>query len=162
MDLDVNASIIFLPARIYRVRPAHHNVERHVRRDALETVTQDAGPLDELIPIVFALVLGAIVISAQWLIYRLKRTRIDAVRDALARRTDLDPDRLAALIVKVPSPRADLRRAMLWLAFGTGLFVVGLAAPPEARRLVFGIAAVPGFVSLAYFAFFALRLQDEA
>ncbi|MEO1045564.1 MAG: hypothetical protein AAFX04_09010 [Pseudomonadota bacterium] len=128
----------------------------------MEAANLDVSPLDEVIPIVFALVIGAIVISAQWLIYRLKRARIEAMREALLSRTDLDPDSITALLGQRPTAQSDLRKAILWGSTCAGLLLGTLVLPVEIRSAMLAAAIIAGALGNAYSVLMVLRLHDRA
>ncbi|MEL6542130.1 MAG: hypothetical protein AAFQ34_12085 [Pseudomonadota bacterium] len=140
-----------------------HNILRPIRgASCVGPAPLEANFLDEVIPIVFALVICAIVVCAQWLIFRLKRARIEAMKQALIARPDLDPDAITALFGTRQTVQSDLRRAVIALAIGGALAGLALSGFSEFSEAAFVFCAIPIAVSACYFFFAALRLQNKA
>ncbi|MEM7701750.1 MAG: hypothetical protein AAF251_07410 [Pseudomonadota bacterium] len=122
----------------------------------------EANFLDEVIPIVFALGICTVVVCAQWLIFRLKRSRIEAMKQALIARPDLDPDAITALFGTKQTVQSDLRTAVISLAIGGALAGLALSGSNDLREAAFVLCAIPLAVSACYFFFAAVRLQNKA
>ena len=122
----------------------------------------DSSVLDEVIPIVFALVIGAIVICAQWLIYRLKKVRLEAMKQAIVARPDLDPEEITALLGSTQSPRSDTRRAMLAFALGCAFLVSSLWLEGDLSEVLIAITPIPMMIGACHLVFAILRLQSKA
>ena len=121
----------------------------------------DSSFLDEVIPIVFALVICAIIVSAQWLIYRLKRARLEAMKQALIARPDLDPESIIALLGNGQTRRGDMRKALLSLAIGCALLVIGYTLSSDFGVAMLVFSAIPFAIAGSYLIFVALRLQTK-
>lgn len=121
----------------------------------------DSGPLDELIPIVFAVCVSFIAGLAIWIQYRLRRTRLEVLKEALTQRDDLDLDALHALVATPYGPFADLRRGVLWLAIAISGGFFSLALPDEARKIIFGLLAFPAMIGLTFIVFYVVSVRSD-
>ncbi|MEO1240961.1 MAG: hypothetical protein AAFX54_03550 [Pseudomonadota bacterium] len=121
----------------------------------------DSGPLDEMIPIAFALCVSAIVGLAIWIQYRMRRLRLEVLKEALTQRDDLDLDTLKALVATPYGRVADLRRGALWFAVALSGFLFSFALPAEAQRVILGLLAFPAMIGLTFLAFHIFRVRPD-
>lgn len=121
----------------------------------------DSGPLDELIPIAFALCVTFIAGLAIWIQYRMRRVKLEVLKDALTTRDDLDLDTLKALVAAPYGPFADLRRGLLWLALAIAGGLFSLTLPQEARRIILGLLSFPLMVGVTFMSFHLFSIRSD-
>lgn len=121
------------------------------------------SPLDHIavVGIVFGSILGIIALSVGVPLYfRAKRDR--AVFDSIKLMTEKDqsvaPELIQALTQARHSPQDDLRRGVMFLAVSIAIMVFAFIGRHSLQ--LFGIAAFPGLIGLAYIGFYLFR--DEA
>lgn len=119
----------------------------------------DANNFDELIPIAFAACVSALIGLALWIQYRLRRARLDVLKEALTHREDMDLQALKTLMTGVSEEFSDLRRGAIWLAVAFGGLLFALVLPPEARRVIIGLTAFPTMIGFTLLGFHIFRLR---
>ena len=106
--------------------------------------------MEELIPIVMFMVIGAVVSLVLYLRYRTRRDLQETIRTAVDRGTELSPEVLNALSTSI-SQTNDLRRGVIAIALGVGFFVFGqVVGEPDAEQPMMAIATFPFLIGLAY------------
>ncbi len=115
------------------------------------------GP-EIVVPVVF---FGTIV-GAIWLVSFFngrKRTTIhETLRHAIDKGQELSPDLLARMSLVTDPIRADLRRGVLFLAFGAAFAVLAAiigSEEAEALNPMLGVATFPIFLGIAYIGLWA-------
>lgn len=113
--------------------------------------------MDEVfIPIVFFLIIGAIVLVPAWLKSRERLEMQTTLRAAIDKGQPVPPEVIEALTrnVKVaPTSLSDLRAGIVWVAVGLGFGLFGYFVSFEERDFQFpamGIAAIPVMIGLAF------------
>lgn len=109
-----------------------------------------------LVPLGFFTMIAALVIVPRYLksVERLKLQ--DTLRAAVERGQPIPPEVIEAMSLDArprPSPERDLRIGIIWLAVAAGLATLGLVAglhEPHATYPALGLAALPGFIGLAF------------
>ena len=115
---------------------------------------------DVLIPLVVFAAIAAISISAFFYSYKKRMVVYDAIKVAIEKTGNADPQLVEAIIRDNVGPYADLRKGIILIATAAAFALLGLAIPEEeALRPMLGVAAFPGLIGLAYagFHFFAPR-----
>lgn len=92
------------------------------------------------------LTVGAVLISFFYFRHRTRREMLGTVRAAIERGQELSPELLESLSGEAGGQR-DLRLGVIWLALACGVASLGFAVDAEP---LFGVAAFPLFVGLAY------------
>lgn len=100
----------------------------------------------DMIPIVLFLTIGTVLGLYAYFRHRQGLALQETVRMALERGQDLTPEVLEALAGDRGGQR-DLRRGLVWIAVALGVVSLGVSVDEQA---LYGIAAFPGFVGLAY------------
>lgn len=114
--------------------------------------------LEILIPLTFFAMIAAIAIGPRYLKSLERRKMADTLRAAIEKGQPLPPEvinLMAADVKPPPSPQRDLRRGMILLAVALALVVMGLLigqGEPDATYPLIGMAAIPGFIGLAFIA----------
>lgn len=110
-----------------------------------------------LVPLAPFLMVVAIVVIPAWLKSRERREMQATLRAAIEKGQPLPPEVIEALSrenVKPPATAArDLRLGVIWLAVALGVAVMGWGFSFEEPNILYvlgGIAAVPGFIGLAF------------
>lgn len=119
--------------------------------------------MQDLVPVlVVAIIFGtlaAIVIGPSWLKSKERQDMQTTLRSAIDKGQPLPPDVIDALSKDNLKPPAtaqrDIRVGVIWLAIAIGITVFGRAVSfadgePELFYVMGGIAAVPGFIGLAF------------
>lgn len=110
-----------------------------------------------IVPVALFLSIIAIVLGPLWLRSRERRDMQETIRHALDKGQELPADLVEALAKasrgRVPTAHTDLRTGIIWLAISAGIATFGVTlsqAQGEAMQPMLGLAAVPGFLGLAY------------
>ena len=108
--------------------------------------------MDEMwIPIV--MFISVAIVFCLWFYFRYK-ARVatqQTFRLALEKGSELTPEFIKQLGEPEPSKDKDLRRGLIWVALGLALAILGAAInEPEAMGPIFGSAAFPALVGVAY------------
>ncbi|MFN4226269.1 MAG: DUF6249 domain-containing protein [Hyphomonas sp.] len=123
------------------------------------------GP-DVVVPTVFF----ATIIGSIWLVSffnaRKRLTIHETLRHAIEKGQTLSPELLERMSMVTDPVRADLRRGVLFLAFGAAFAVLGaMIGVDQANALMpmIGVAAFPVFLGIAYIGLWAFgRGKSEA
>lgn len=111
------------------------------------------------VPLAFFAMIVAIVAIPSWLKSRDRRDMQATVRTAIEKGQPLPSELIEALskdaAKAVPSAHRDMRIGVIWLAIAIGVTVFGRAVSfadgdPEIFYVMGGIAAIPGFIGLAF------------
>lgn len=102
--------------------------------------------LGDLIPIVLFLTIGTVLGLYVYFRHRNRLELQQTVRMALERGQELTPEVLESLAGD-PGGQRDLRRGVIWLAVALAILTMGVTVD---EWDLFGVAAFPGFVGLAY------------
>lgn len=109
-----------------------------------------------LIPLVFFLVLGAIILVPVWLKSRERREMQDVLRHSIDKGQPLPSEIIEALTKTVKTPPTafgDVRTGVVWLAVGLGIagfgFMLGFRHE-EAFHPLIGIGMIPSIIGLAF------------
>lgn len=109
-----------------------------------------------LVPLGFFAMIAAVVIVPRYL-KSLERMKLqDTLRAAVERGQPIPPEVVEAMSLAArpkPSPQRDLRVGIIWLGVAAGLAALGLLAgvnEPDATYPALGLAALPGFIGLAF------------
>lgn len=113
--------------------------------------------VETFVPLAFFAMIAAIVLVPSWFKSRDRRDMQETVRHALDKGQAL-PAELVEAIAKaargrVATAHTDLRTGVIWLAVAAGIATFGWAVGFEEHEMVgpmFGIAAIPGFIGLAF------------
>ncbi len=112
--------------------------------------------------IVVPIALFGMVVGIVWLVshfnYKKRRTIHETVRDAIDKGQTLDRDLIERLALVTDPVRADLRRGVLFIAFGVAFGFLGVMVSmeeAEAIRPMIGVASFPFFLGLAYLGLWA-------
>jgi hypothetical protein len=104
---------------------------------------------------VLALILAAVIFMGFYFRYRARADAQATIRTALEKGQQLSPELLERLMTPIASTpdrrNIDLRRGVILVALGMGIFAIGLAATPSLREAV-AFAAPPLAIGLAYIA----------
>ena len=106
--------------------------------------------VDEYIPIVLFLVIGAIVAVVQYFQFRGRREIQMTVRSAIESGHPMDPETIGKLVQPVDPQTRDRRRAVISLALGAAVLVLALLLGEGAMMPLLGISAFPFLIGLAY------------
>lgn len=142
--------------------------------------------MEGLVPIVFFLMIAVIVIVPQYLRYkdraRLHQTMRQAIEKgqpvppelvgALTRPRVREADALATDLAYPVEDRAqrDLRRGVVWLAIGVGLFLIGagfyaglydIGGAPQTFASFAGMGAIPACIGLAFLGLWYFGRRDK-
>lgn len=121
---------------------------------------------DILVPLGLFAMIAAIVIVPRYF-RSLERQKLqETLRAAVERGEPIPPEIVQAMTqpakeVKISArhPDHDLRQGIIWLAVGFGLGLMGYFmgyTEPDATHVFLGIAAIPGFIGLAFIALWAV------
>ncbi len=111
------------------------------------------------VPLAFFAMIVAIVAIPSWLKSRDRRDMQGTVRAAIEKGQPLPPELVEALskdaAKAVPSAHRDMRIGVIWLAIALGVSVFGWGlgyadGEPELFYVMGGMAAIPGFIGLAF------------
>tara|TARA_B100001540_G_C15289695_1_gene409793 strand:+ start:138 stop:512 length:375 start_codon:yes stop_codon:yes gene_type:complete len=108
---------------------------------------------DVVIPVaLFGSIFGIV-----WLVshfnFKKRQTLHDTIRHAVDRGQELSAEMMDKLSLITDPVRADLRRGVLFIAFGLAFFVLGMlvsSEEAEAMKPMLGVASFPIFLGLAY------------
>lgn len=121
---------------------------------------------DVMVPIVLFLTPAVIVLIVSYFNSRKRTTIHETLRYAIDKGQTLSPDLLEKMSLVTDPIRADLRRGVLFLAFGAAFAVLGTLIgmeEAEAVRPMLGVAAFPIFMGIAYIGLWAFsRGKSEA
>lgn len=107
--------------------------------------------IDDLVPIVLFLTIGAGFGLAIYFRYRTRHDIQNTVRAAVERGDPLSPELIEALATSVTSPHADLRKGVIALAFGAAFYLMGFfIGEPDAIGPIAGVSMFPILIGLAY------------
>ena len=107
--------------------------------------------MDEFIPIVLFLTIGGTFALAFYFKYKTRHDVQHTVRTAIERGDPLSPEIIETLAASLTSPYADLRRGVISLALGAGIYLFAiLIGEPDVVGPLTGIAMFPILVGLAY------------
>ncbi|MCA8902718.1 MAG: hypothetical protein KDA53_15875 [Hyphomonas sp.] len=108
------------------------------------------------------------IVGIIWLVshfnYKKRSTVHETLRHALDKGQELTPDMMERLALANDPVRADLRRGILFLAFGAAFGFLGLMIgmeDGEAVRPMIGVASFPVFLGLAYMGLWAFGRADS-
>lgn len=121
--------------------------------------------MEDLIPIVLFLTIGAVFALAFYLKYKTRHDVQQTVRVAIERGESLSPELIETLATSIASPYADLRRGVISLALGGAGFIFAiLIGEEDATGPLMAISTFPVVVGLAYLGLwrFIGRQQDKA
>lgn len=108
---------------------------------------------DVIVPIVlFGAIVGAIWLFSHYN-YKKRLTAHETLRLAVDKGQDLSPDMIEKMSFLTDPVKADLRRGVLFIAFGLAFMTLGFVMPhdePEATRGIIGVASFPIILGLAY------------
>jgi Na+/H+ antiporter NhaD/arsenite permease-like protein len=114
--------------------------------------------MHDLVPIAVFVMIAVIVVVPRYLRSLERQKMAETLRAAIEKGQPLPPEMINMLTADVkppPSPQRDLRRGMLLLAVALALVVMGLLVgqgEPDATYPMIGLAAIPGFIGLAFIA----------
>jgi len=121
---------------------------------------------DVMVPVVLFLTPAVIVWIVSYFNSRKRTTIHETLRHAIDKGQELSPDLLEKMSLVTDPVRADLRRGVLFLAFGAAFGVLGALIgmeESEAIRPMLGVAAFPVFMGIAYIGLWAFgRGKSEA
>jgi len=110
-----------------------------------------------LIPVAFFAMIMAVVLVPNWLKMRERRDLQETVRHALDKGQELPTELVETIAKSTRKPPAtahtDLRAGVIWLAIAAGIATfgwIGRDAGGEAPQMLLGLAAIPGFLGLAF------------
>ena len=115
--------------------------------------------MEILIPISFFAMIAALVIVPRYFRSIERQKMADTLRVAIDKGQPLPTEVIEAMSSNVrspglpPSPQRDLRTGVIWVAVALGMIVIGLVAgfeDPDATYWFIGLAALPGFIGLAF------------
>jgi hypothetical protein len=117
--------------------------------------------LEILIPLGFFAMIAAIVIVPRYFRSLEQQKLQETLRAAVERGEPIPPEIVQAMTTTVKgartpvpaSPDRDLRQGIVWLAIGFGFALMGYFIgfeEPDATWVFLGIAAIPGFIGLAF------------
>lgn len=107
--------------------------------------------MEDLIPIVLFITIGAVFALAFYLKYRTRHDVQNTVRAAIDRGESLSPELIETLSVSISSPFSDLRKGVISLALGAGgmCFAV-LLGEEDATGPIMAMSAFPILLGIAY------------
>ena len=107
--------------------------------------------MEDLIPIVLFLAIGGTIALAFYFKYKTRHDVQHTVRTAIEKGDPLSPEIIETLAASLTSPYADLRRGVISLALGAGIYLFAiLLDEPEAVGPLSAVAMFPILVGLAY------------
>jgi hypothetical protein len=113
--------------------------------------------LEILIPLGFFAMIAAIVLVPSWYKSRDRQDMQQTVRHSLDKGQALPPELVEALARaargRIATAHTDLRTGVIWLAIAAGIATFGWAISFEEHEAInvgLGIAAIPGFIGLAF------------
>ncbi|HEY1415100.1 MAG TPA: DUF6249 domain-containing protein [Caulobacteraceae bacterium] len=128
--------------------------------------------------LVFWTFLAVVIVGPMWMRHRERQNMQDIVRVAYEKGQPVSPELINAiqssLAVKAPSTReSDLRRAIIFLAIGLGLVLLGygiwyglMSVDDEAAYIsggcTAGAGAIPGMIGIAYLILWATGRKKSA
>ncbi len=115
---------------------------------------------DVLIPLVVFGSIALIAFFAFHFSYKKRLVVYDAIRVAIEKTGNADPQLIDAIVRENVGRNADLRRGILLIAIAVAFIALGYSIPEEeALGPMLGVAAFPGLIGLAFigFHFFAPR-----
>ena len=113
---------------------------------------------DILVPIVLFSVVPVCIWLVSYFNYRKRLTAHETVRHAIDSGQTISPELIEKMSLLVDPIRADLRRGVLFIAFGAAFAVLGLMVgheEGEAIMPILGVASFPVFLGLAYLGLWA-------
>ena len=111
------------------------------------------GP-DILIPIVVFGTIGFIAYVAFHFNYKKRMVVYEAIKVAIEKTGNADPQLVEAIVRDNVGRNADLRKGIILVAVAAAFCMLGFSIPEEeAIGPMLGVAAFPGLVGLAYIAF---------
>ena len=117
---------------------------------------QDMGP-EIVVPVSLFSMIAAIVLVPSWFKTRERRDMQETVRHALDKGQALPAELVEAIARasrrRLATAHTDLRTGVIWLAVAAGIATFGWAVGFEENEAVgplLGIAAIPGFIGLAF------------
>jgi len=114
--------------------------------------------MDELIPMIFFVMIAAIVIVPRYFKSLERQKMQETLRAAIEKGQPLPAEVVEAMtrnvtVKRAPSPQRDLRRGVVLLCVAAALvtlgYLIGLSEPDAFYPLV-GVAAFPAFIGLAF------------
>jgi hypothetical protein len=119
-----------------------------------------------LVPLGLFAMIAAIVIVPRYF-RSLERQKLqETLRAAVERGEPIPPEIVQAMTqpakegrVSYKHPDQDLRQGIVWLAVGLGLALMGYFigfTEPDATHVMLGVAAIPGFIGLAFIVLWAV------
>ncbi|KDA02909.1 DUF6249 domain-containing protein [Hyphomonas oceanitis] len=108
---------------------------------------------DVLVPIVLFSVLPVCIWLVSLFNYKKRLTAHETVRHAIDSGQTISPELIEKMSLLVDPIRADLRRGVLFIAFGCAFAVLGMVVGQqegEAVMPMIGVASFPVFLGLAY------------
>lgn len=112
--------------------------------------------MDELIPIVLFLTIGATFVLAFYYKYRTRHDIQNTVRSAIERGDPLSPEIIETLAMSLSSPYADLRRGVISVALGIAVFIFArLIGEPDVQGPLMALAMFPILIGVAYLGLWA-------
>ena len=107
--------------------------------------------MDELVPIVLFLTIGAVFVLAFYMKYKTRHDVQNTVRAALERGETMSPELIETLANSISSPYADLRKGVISLALGAaGMAFAVLLGKDEAISPIMALSTFPILIGLAY------------
>lgn len=117
--------------------------------------------MEILVPLGFFAMIAAIVILPRYFRSQERQKLQETLRAAVERGEPIPPEIVQAMtnpakearIAAQVSPDRDLRQGIVWLAIGLGLALMGYFVgfqEPDVTPMMLGIAAIPGFIGLAF------------
>jgi hypothetical protein len=113
--------------------------------------------VEVIVPLAFFTMVAAIVLVPGWLKSRDRQDMQQTVRHALDKGQALPAELVEALARaargRIATAHTDLRTGVIWLAIAAGIATFGWAVGFEEHEAVgpmLGIAAIPGFIGLAF------------
>ena len=120
---------------------------------------------DVVVPVVLFLAPALIVWIVSYFNARKRSTVHETLRFAIDKGQVLSPEMLDKMSLLTDPVRADLRRGVLFLAFGAAFAVLGgLISAEEAEALtpMLGVACFPIFIGIAYIGLWAFGREKPA
>jgi len=107
--------------------------------------------MDNLVPIVLFLTIGGVVALNFFFRYRTRQNIQKTIRAAIEQGQQLTPEVLEGLTDSLNSKFGDLRRGVISLSIGLGVFAFGvLLGEEDAEKPLIAISAFPVLVGIAY------------